>query len=112
MPQRPRFVPSIRLGLPQELKHGRSLPLWRVSQVEQQLNRFGKIPSGLVTGSAGLGDGNPAPEFGLIQTQLGSKQLGFLAGFNEAFWLVHRVSRIVEGCVFRKLFHAFMPKYT
>ena len=80
--------------------------------MEQEPDGLGKTPARFITGTAGLRDGNPAPEIGLIHAQLRSKQLGCLAGFNELFWLAHRGSRIVEGYVFRKLFHVFTSEYT
>lgn len=87
---------------------GHGLLLGRISQVEKKPDGPGKTPARFIPGTAGLRDGNPAPEFGLVDAQLRSKQFGFLAGFNEVSWLAHRGYRFAARCVIGKLFASWL----
>lgn len=108
MLRRPRSVLSILLGLPQFFQDGHGLLLGRISQVEKKPDGPGKTPARFIPGTAGLRDGNPAPEFGLVDAQLRSEQFGFLAGFNEVSWLAHRGYRFAARCVIGKLFASWL----
>lgn len=108
MPRRPRSALSALLVLPQFFQDVHGLLLGRISQVEKKPDGFGEIPARFITGTAGLRDGNPAPEFGLVHAQLRSKQFGFLAGLNEVSWFAHRGYRFAARCVIGKLFASWL----